>query len=83
MLRVSIYFIVESKKKEEKYVHFFVYTNQDSPLKIHENVLFLLFSQLFQYSVTLWLHYVSDLRQVGGFLWVLRFPPTIKLTTTI
>jgi hypothetical protein len=53
MLRVSIYFIVESKKKEEKYVHFFVYTNQDSPLKIHENVLFLLFSQLFQYSVTL------------------------------
>jgi hypothetical protein len=25
---------------------------------------------------------VSDLRQVGGFLWVLRFPPPIKLTTT-
>jgi hypothetical protein len=24
--------------------------------------------------------FVSDLRQVGGFLWVLRFPPTIKLT---
>ena len=33
------------------------------------------------------LHYVikfvSDLRQVGGFLRVLRFPPSIKLTTTI
>jgi hypothetical protein len=33
------------------------------------------------------LHYVikfvSDLRQVGGFLQVLRFPPTIKLTATI
>ena len=32
-------------------------------------------------------HYVikfaSDLRQVGGFLWVLRFPPPIKLTATI
>ena len=27
--------------------------------------------------------FVSDLRQVGGFLWVLRFPPPIKLTTTI
>ena len=24
--------------------------------------------------------FVSDLRQVGGFLWVLRFPPPIKLT---
>ena len=27
--------------------------------------------------------YVSDLRQVGGFLRVLRFPPPIKLTATI
>jgi len=26
---------------------------------------------------------VNDLRQVGGFLWVLRFPPSIKLTATI
>jgi hypothetical protein len=26
---------------------------------------------------------VSDLRQVGGFPWVLRFPPPMKLTTTI
>jgi hypothetical protein len=32
-------------------------------------------------------HYVikflNDLRQVGGFLWVLRFPPPIELTATI
>jgi hypothetical protein len=32
-------------------------------------------------------HYVTkcviDLRQVVGFLWVLRFPPPIKLTATI
>jgi len=32
-------------------------------------------------------HYVikfaSDFRQVGGFLWVLWFPPLIKLTATI
>ena len=27
--------------------------------------------------------YVSDLRQVGGFLWVLQFPPPIKLTAMI
>ena len=27
--------------------------------------------------------FVSYLRQVGGFLWVLQFPPPIKLTTTI
>jgi hypothetical protein len=27
--------------------------------------------------------FVSDLRQVGGFLWVLRFPPPIKLTVMI
>ena len=26
---------------------------------------------------------VSDLRQVGHFLWVLRFPPPIYLTATI
>jgi hypothetical protein len=27
--------------------------------------------------------FVSNLRQVGGFLLVLRFPPSIKLTATI
>ena len=27
--------------------------------------------------------FVSDLRQVGGFLLILRFPPPIKLTATI
>ncbi len=27
--------------------------------------------------------FVSDLRQVGGFLRILRFPPPIKLTATI
>jgi hypothetical protein len=33
-----------------------------------------------QHSV---IHFVSDLRQVGGFLRVLRFPPQIKLTAKI
>jgi hypothetical protein len=27
--------------------------------------------------------FASDLRQVGGFLWVLRIPPPIKLVATI
>jgi hypothetical protein len=27
--------------------------------------------------------FISELRQVGGFLWVLWFPPPIKLTATI
>jgi hypothetical protein len=27
--------------------------------------------------------FVSDLRQVSGFLWVLLFPPPIKLAATI
>jgi len=29
------------------------------------------------------IQFVSDLRQVGGFLWVLRFPSPINLTATI
>jgi hypothetical protein len=36
------------------------------------------------YSIQLYvIRFVIDLRQVGGFLWVLRFPPPIKLTVTI
>ena len=36
------------------------------------------------YSLQLYvIKFVSDLRQVGGFLRVLRFPPPTKLTVTI
>ena len=35
------------------------------------------------YSIHYVIKFVSDLRQVGGFLRVLRFPPPIKLTATI
>ena len=36
------------------------------------------------YSIQLYaINFDSNLRQVGGFLWVLWFPPPIKLTTTI
>jgi hypothetical protein len=29
------------------------------------------------------IQFVSDFRQVGGFLWMIRFPPLIKLIATI
>ena len=35
------------------------------------------------FRLTAVIKFVSDLRQVGGFLRVLRFPPPIKLTATI
>jgi hypothetical protein len=35
------------------------------------------------YNIMCLIKFVSDLRQVDGFLRVLRFPPPIKLTTTI
>jgi hypothetical protein len=46
--------------------------------------------QIYEINVRVWefvikkiAHITSDLRQVGGFLRVLRFPLTIKLTATI
>ena len=35
------------------------------------------------YWIQHYVKFVSDLRQVSGFLRVLRFPPPIKLTATI
>ena len=35
------------------------------------------------YSIQCYVIFVSDLRQVGGILRVLRFPPPIPLTATI
>ena len=49
-------------------------TNIVSPNPVHGEVYSI------QYHV---IKFVSDLRQLGGFLRVLRFPPQIKLTATI
>jgi hypothetical protein len=38
--------------------------------------------QIFRYIMTV-IKFVSDFWQVDGFLWALRFPPPIKLTTTM
>ena len=51
-----------------------IITNIVSPNPVHGEVYSI------QYHV---IKFVSDLRQLGGFLRVLRFPPQIKLTATI
>jgi len=40
--------------------------------------------EVYMYSIQLYvIKSVSDLRQISGFVWVLRFPQPIKVTTTI
>jgi hypothetical protein len=51
-----------------------------SPLKLWVRTPFMAWCT--RYNI-MWLNFVSDLRQVNGFLWVLRFPPTITLTIMI
>ena len=42
------------------------------------------FATTYAYSIhNYFIKFVSDIRQVGGFLRVFRFPPPIKLTATI
>ena len=40
----------------------------------------LLIARCTRYNIVI--KFVSDLRQVSGFLWVLWFPPPVKLTAT-
>jgi hypothetical protein len=49
-------------------------------VSINTNVVSSNLTQAIQHYV---IKFVSDLLQVGGFLQLLRFPPPIKLTTTI
>ena len=62
-----------------KFIHFSVKGNFST---LYLYISFLIYS-IFPYHLIQ--HYVikffSDLRQIGGFLWVLRFPSPIKLTT--
>ena len=51
-----------------------------SPLKLCSRSPFNVRYTRFQYYM---IKFISDLRQVCGFLWVVRFPPPIKLTATI
>jgi len=51
-----------------------------SPLKLWVRTLFM--ARCTRYNI-MWKKFVSDLRQVGGFLRVLQIPPPIKLTATI
>ena len=50
--------------------HYNVVSSNPASIKVHS---------IQQYVIT----FVTDLRQVGGFLRVLQFPPSIKLTAMI
>ena len=59
----------------------------DRTFVIHKICHFFLYYQWRESTICMVQHYmikfVRDLRQVGGFLWILRFPPLIKLTAMI
>jgi hypothetical protein len=65
--------------------HSKIYNKIHDKLKYYD-ILRYIHSMYYLGDVYLTQHYVikfvSDLGQVGDFLWVLRFPPPIKLTTT-
>ena len=62
------------------WIHNYLCNRYLSPLKLWVRSLFMVMVYSIQHYV---IKFVSDLRQVDGFLLVLRFPPPIKLTTTI
>jgi len=57
-----------------------IYNYQMQSVPITTNVVSSIPTQAIQHYV---IQFVSDLRQDGGFLQVLRFPPPIKVTATI
>jgi hypothetical protein len=58
--------------------------NQTKPVQIITKVVSSNPAHSEVYSIQLYvIKFVSDMRQVGGFLWVLRFSPAINLTATI
>jgi hypothetical protein len=54
-----------------------------SEVEFYREVKFYREVELFCRPDDILIKFVSDLRQVGGFLQVLRFPPSTKLTVTI
>ena len=68
--------VENSSVRENSFIIFpFLFNNTSfSSAKVHGEV------YLVQHYV---INFVSDLRMVGGFLWVLRFSPPVKLTPTI
>jgi hypothetical protein len=80
VLRITL-FIVEARRGRARWYLDLKLSKQSVPITtvvssnpVHDEV----------YSIQHYvIKFVSDLRQVGGFLWVLRFPPPIKLTATI
>jgi hypothetical protein len=62
------------------FLYFWSYLFQ---MKQNSRHIYKVYPFLLQSDTTYVIKFVSDLGQFGGFLWVLQFPPPIKLTTTI
>jgi hypothetical protein len=63
--------LIIAVKKPDIFIYEYIYIPSGSDPYVEKSI---------QHDV---IKFVSDLRQVFAFLRVLRFPPTIKLTTTV
>jgi len=86
MIIISIYFLSQHPKRGLRGRDRMVvgYTTTYAIVPITTEVVISNLDQGDVYSIQHYvINFVSDLRQVGGFLWVLQFPPPIKLIATI
>ena len=86
MIIISIYFLSQNPKRGRRGRDRMVvgYTTTYAIVPITTEVVISNLDQGDVYSIQHYvINFVSDLRQVGGFLWVLQFPPSIKLIATI
>ena len=86
MIIISIYFLSQNPKRGRRGRDRMVVGNTTTYaiVPITTEVVISNLDQGDVYSIQHYvINFVSDLRQVGGFLWVLQFPPSIKLIATI
>ena len=86
MIIISIYFLSQNPKRGRRGRDRMVvgYTTTYAIMPITTEVVISNPDQGDVYSIQHYvINFVSDLRQVGGFLWVLQFSPSIKLIATI
>ena len=79
LLQVSIYYIPPLFA----YLYFSTEMWKGSIIKYVCSVINFMFTNYTHILLHFVIKFVNVLQQVGGFLWVLQFPPPIKLTTTI
>jgi hypothetical protein len=86
MIIISIYFLSQNPKRGRRGRDRMVVGNTTTYaiVPITTEVVISNLDQGDVYSIQHYvINFVSDLRKVGGFLWVLQFPPSIKLIATI